>query len=34
VTKVMQPSAWQQEYEAFNREQLRLLAEAGEVAAK
>ncbi len=34
VSKVMQPSAWQQQYEVFNREQLRLLAEAGEVAAQ
>ena len=34
VSKVMQPSAWQKEYANFNREQLRYLAEAGEVPAK
>ena len=34
VTKVMQPSSWQREYADFNREQLRHLAEAGEVPAK
>ncbi len=30
VSKVMQPSAWQKDYEAFNRRQLELLAEAAE----
>ena len=34
VSKVMQPSAWQKEYANFNRDQLRYLAEAGEVPAK